>query len=383
MRYRQFGNSNLKVSEIGIGCEHLQGKNEQTVRRVIGAALDGGINILDCFMPEPEVRTNIGRAIHGKREKVMIQGHLRTVWKNGQYGRSLNLHEVQASFEDLLRRLDTDYIDFGMIHMVDNEADFDRIFNGEIMQYACSLRERGIIHKLGISSHNSAIALRAVKTGLLDSLMLSINPAYDMLRTDKLLLHPTEHDLGSGTAQGIEPVRAQLYATCENMGVGITSMKTLCAGLLLQNDTSPFRRALTPYQCFRYALTRPAVASVMIGMQTEAEVAHALGYASASPEETDYSSVLSQVPSFGAAGACVYCNHCLPCPAHLDIAQINKYLDLALLNDNVPATIQAHYDSLPHKASACIGCGACERSCPFHVSVIQRMQSAANLFEMK
>lgn len=75
----------MTVSEISLGCEHLQGKSYDTVKSVIDAALEEGINYLDVFMSEPNVRTNIGRALEGRRDSVMIQGHIGACWVDGQY----------------------------------------------------------------------------------------------------------------------------------------------------------------------------------------------------------------------------------------------------------------------------------------------------------
>ena len=76
-------------------------------------------------------------------------------------------------------------------------------------------------------------------------------------------------------------------------------------------------------------------------------------------------------------GTCVYCSHCQPCPAGLDIALINKYYDLALAGDALAAD---HYAKLERKASACIGCGHCVRRCPFHVKQADRMREIAAHF---
>ena len=78
-------------------------------------------------------------------------------------------------------------------------------------------------------------------------------------------------------------------------------------------------------------------------------------------------------------GRCMYCNHCLPCAKHINIAQLSKYLDMALL-DGVTPTLQGHYDALEHHAGECIGCGRCETQCPFNVPIMQRMKQAAELF---
>ncbi|MEI3000443.1 MAG: hypothetical protein V8T86_06015 [Victivallis sp.] len=67
----------------------------------------------------------------------------RAVWKDGEYGRTLDLAETKFFFQDLLDRLGTDYIDIGMIHMVDNKADFDAIFNGEIYRYVLEQKRKG------------------------------------------------------------------------------------------------------------------------------------------------------------------------------------------------------------------------------------------------
>ena len=76
MKYRKLGRTGFSVSEISLGCEHLQGKDYDTIKTVIDAALDIGINYMDVFMSEPNVRTNIGKGLEGRRDKVIIQGHI-------------------------------------------------------------------------------------------------------------------------------------------------------------------------------------------------------------------------------------------------------------------------------------------------------------------
>ena len=380
MQYRKFGKQDLLVSEIGLGCEHLQGQDTAAVVQVVEAAMESGINILDCFMSEPQVRSDLGLALAGNRERMMIQGHLRSVWKDGQYGRTLDIDETRRAFEDLLERLKTDFIDFGLIHMVDRRQDLLEILDGPIMAYALSLKRQGVIRHLGISSHNSAVALQAAETGLLDCMMISVNPAYDMLHPAQMRLRPSRDDMDSRSVRGMDPDRAQLYRTCERMGIAITTMKTLGAGILLRPELSPFGQAMTDYQCVAYALDRPAVASAMLGMKTTEEVSRAAAYDRAAPEERDYTGILRMAPQYHENGACVYCNHCLPCPAGLDIARVSQYLDLVPEGGAVPPTVQAHYESLSPTASACIGCGSCEAACPFGVPVRQRMERAARLF---
>ena len=64
----------------------------------------------------------------------------------------------------------------------------------------------------------------------------------------------------------------------------------------------------------------------------------------------------------------------------IDIALVNKYLDLALIQEDVPETLKNHYDLLEHHASECIGCGLCMKNCPFGVDIINKMKQAVKLF---
>ena len=384
MEYRKLGKTGMVVSAISLGCEHLQGKDAETVRAVIDAALDAGINFLDVFMSEPNVRTDIGNALKGRRESVIIQGHIGSCWANGQYKVSRDLEECIANFEDLLERLQTDYIDVGMLHFVDKEMDWDALEKSEIMQYAMSLKEKGIIRAIGMSSHNPVTAKKAVDSGLIDVLMFSLNPAYDLIPKEQDMV-----DIFNEVLQGkkqnfsqltLEPIRGELYRDCEERGVAITVMKSLAMGTLLSKERSPLGIALTEAQCIHYALSRPAVAAVMVGMQRLSDVEHAMEYWKLSEEERDHSEMLGSLGMFQADERCMYCNHCLPCPVKIDIAAVNKYLDLVELDGKPAESVKQHYTALEATAAKCLQCGACESRCPFHVKVISRMKKAVEIF---
>ena len=97
MKYRKLGTTGLEVSEIGLGAEWLERHNEKEVKEIIDCCESYGINILDCWMSEPNVRTNIGKAIRGKRERWIIQGHIGSTWQNGQYVRTRDLAKVEEA----------------------------------------------------------------------------------------------------------------------------------------------------------------------------------------------------------------------------------------------------------------------------------------------
>lgn len=379
MKYRQIGKTGLSVSEIGLGAEWLERHNAADVKAVIERSEAYGINILDCWMSEPNVRSNIGAAIAGRREKWVIQGHIGSTWQNGQYVRTRELEKVKEAFQDLLNRLKTDYIDLGMIHFVDEVAEFNKIMTGEFIDYVRGLKEEGTIRHIGLSTHNPEVAKAAALSGEIEMVLFSLNPAFDML--------PASEDINqlfsehyNENLKGIAPEREELYQICERENVGITVMKGYGGGRLFQAESSPFGVALTPVQCLHYALTRPAVATVLVGCAAPEEVDAAAAYENATEEQKDYATVLANAPYHAYSGQCTYCGHCAPCPVYIDIAMVNKLYDLAEMQEEIPATIKAHYSSLSANASNCISCAACEKRCPFGVPIVQRMKKAVQVF---
>ena len=378
MQYRRLGRTNLMVSQIGLGAEWLERRTTEECRAIIDHCEELGVNILDCWMSEPNVRSNIGAAIEGRRERWIIQGHIGSTWQDGQYVRSRKLPEVKAAFEDMLERFRTDYIDLGMIHYVDQAEDWNAIVSGEFLAYVQELKRQGRIRHIGMSTHNPEIARMAAESGIIDMMLFSVNPAFDMLPVNGDAEVYFGEDF-STAVNGISPERVALYQLCEQRDVGITVMKGYAGGRLFDAKRSPFGVALTPIQCLHYCLTRPAVASVMVGFSELAQIDEAVRYETASGAEKDYASVLAGAPRHAYSGQCTYCGHCKPCPMDIDIAMVGKLYDLAVMQAEVPSSVRDHYRLLKVKASACIGCRSCESRCPFGVAIADRRAKAADL----
>ena len=380
---RPVGNTGMQATVVGLGCEHLIKKTYEEVDDVISAAIDNGINILDIFMPGAEVRGQIGRSLRGRRDKVLIHGHIGSCDVREQFGQTRDLGECRQYFEELLQHLETDYIDFGMLHFMDTHDHIDLMLKNGVVEYARQLKKSGKIRAIGASSHNPETARRLVEEDMVEMLLFSINPAYDMM-PDFGDIEKMMSDGYADHTSGVDPERAELYRLCQNKGVGITVMKSLCAGKLLSAEQSIFTQALSPVQCIHYALTRPAVASVIVGCETREEVEASAKYFEAAETEKDFSETISRVKDgvkSGFKGNCVYCGHCQPCPANINVAQIIKCLDIACLNEKEisPGVIQ-QYNSLTERASNCLQCGDCEGRCPFSVPVMQKLDKAAQLF---
>ena len=380
MRYRTLGNTGLQVSEIGFGGEWLERHPVEESVALLRYAHDRGINIVDCWMADPKSRDIIGKAMEGCRENWIVQGHIGSTWQDGQYVRTRDMAAVRPAFEDLLRRLGTDYIDLGMIHYVDALEEWEMCMRSEYLDYVRALHRDGTIRHIGLSTHNPRIAKLAAESGFVEMILFSINPAFDM--------RPATEDLDSmfgeydASLSGIDPERSALYRLCEEKGVGLTVMKGFFGGRLFDAKTSPFGTAFTPVQCIHYALTRPGVCSILCGYDTTDQVDAALAYETAADDEKDYASVIATAPLHSYRGQCTYCGHCRPCPMEIDIAMVNKFYDLAVQQPAVPESVQAHYEALGVTASACIGCRSCESRCPFGVEIAARMERTAELFGM-
>ncbi|WP_418545241.1 aldo/keto reductase [Phascolarctobacterium faecium] len=382
MEYRELGRTGIKVSVIALGCEGFVANEGALTEQLLNAAEQGGINCIDLYAPQPEMRSRLGKWLRGRRGKFVLQAHLCTVWQEGQYKRTREIGEVKASFEDLLTRLATDYIDIGMIHYVDSLEDWEAVAGGPVMAYAREMQAQGKIRYIGLSSHNPAAAMQAVQSGLIDVLMFSVNPCYDLQPANEDCYALWDGKNYDRQLVNMDPEREALYETCSRLGVAITVMKAFGGGDLLDEELSPAGKALTINQCLHYALTRPGVAAVMSGAHTVDELEKCLEYTTAADVEKDYAAAFAALPKISWEGHCMYCGHCAPCPQGIDVAAVTKFLNLTKAQNSVPETVREHYAALRHHAGECVKCGACEKRCPFKVTVIQNMQEAVKVFGM-
>lgn len=380
MVYRKLGNTGIELSEIGMGCEGMVGKPYDFVKEFIDTMESFGINCLDLYSPDTSLRTNLGKALSGRRERFVLQAHLCTIIKDGQYERTRDIDEVKSSFEEMLTLLNTSHIDIGMIHYVDSVSDWQDVKNGPVMEYALKLKKQGKIRSIGLSSHNPEAALKAVNSGLIDVLMFSINPCYDLLPADEDVESLWNEKNYENPLVNIDPERRELYETCQALGVGITVMKAFGGGDLLSEELSPAGRALNAYQCINYALSRPGVSSVMCGARTIEEIENSASYESASDDEKDYVRAFMEFPKISWKGHCMYCGHCAPCAVGISVADVTKLLNLVKAQGEIPETVADHYRLLEHKAGECIQCGQCVDRCPFEVPILENMEEAAKVF---
>lgn len=363
MEYRKLPHGTEQISVLGLGTSSIGMAGDQEIEATMTMALENDVTYFDMASADAAPFPAFGRALAGQRKSVYFQIHFGANYQGGKYGWTTDLDTIKRSVDWQLTSLRTDYIDFGFLHCIDEESDLHHALQGGVLDYILQLKREGVVRHIGLSSHTPRIVHLALDAGILDMLMFSINPAYDYEKEG-------EYAIG-----GVDE-RQSLYRRCEAEGVGISVMKAFSGGQLLGARTSPFGRALTEYQCIQYALDKPGVLTVLPGVRGREDLKRILGFVKATPEEKDYSVLATFAPQ-EAKGICVYCNHCQPCPAGLDVGLINKYYDLALAGDELA---KSHYSHLEKKAGDCIGCGHCDSRCPFHVGQVERMRTIRAYF---
>lgn len=362
MEYRKLPHGGESISVIGMGSSVIGEQPEDKIIETVRYALDHGVNYFDMAGGHASIFPAYGKALAGRRQDAMLQVHFGANYVTGEYGWTTDLATIQRSIDWQLNHLQTDYIDFGFIHCLDEDADLAAYEKSGALRYVLDMQAQGVVKHIGLSTHSPAMAQQVLDKGIIDMLMFSINPLYDY---------------GQGQyANGSGEERYNLYRRCEKEGVGISVMKPFCAGQLLDRQKSPLRPAMTTAQCIQYALDRPGVLTVLPGPGSVAELEEILGYFSAPAGERDYV-VVGKLILDDTCGSCVYCKHCHPCPAGLDIGLINKYYDLNRMGD---VLAKEHYLTLGKTAADCIQCGHCNSRCPFHVDQMARMREIRQYF---
>jgi len=383
MKYRKLGRTGFDVSEIGMGLEHLLDKDENVVIDTIKAAITGGVNYFDCLSQkdfEENSDTNdqyakLGKALTACGGDIRDKIYINYLANANKSDKKDFMEGIKIGFDCFLREVKTDRVDIFLIAFCDKIIEFDRATGeGGLLEYAKKLQGEKKAKFIGVSTHSRDIAYKAINSGDFDVIMYPVNPAFDVIANEEEYI---ENDLGklwdaaydykTGEESKVQP-RKNVYTECLRNNIGLVVMKPFGGGFLFREDINT---GFTPLNLISYALTQTGVSTVVPGCENPRQIGEILTYYTCPENMLDFSrAVLNS--RWNIKGNCQYCNHCLPCPANINIGEINRMID----NKSADG-----YNAFDQKASSCVKCGECEERCPFGVKVTDRMDLAVKMFE--
>lgn len=179
MRYRTHPKTGDKVSEIGFGTAYFYEVGMKEGTRILRRAFENGINYFDLATSDIATFVILREALHDVRKDILLQVHFGADYSRDAYGWTLDLEKVKRSVDVQLRTLQTDYIDYGFIHCQDELSDWDIYKNNGVLDYLLELKKSGVVRHIGLSSHTPEVIQKILDDADVDTLMFSINPAYD------------------------------------------------------------------------------------------------------------------------------------------------------------------------------------------------------------
>lgn len=264
MKYRLNQRTGDRISVIGLGTSYIAEISEKEAVAALLLAHENGINYADLATAGAKTFAYYGKAFSELRKDMLYQVHFGANYETGEYGWTTNLEKVKVQVDWMLRNLKTDYVDYGFIHCLDSAKDWESYRANGVLEYLLDMKRQGVVRHIGLSTHTPELANLVLDAGIVEQLMFSINPGYDYHQGDY--------------ANGSSDERMNLYRRCEAEGVGISVMKPFSGGQLLDVRTSPFKKALTKYQCIQYALDKPGVLTVLPGIRGVDDVRELLGF---------------------------------------------------------------------------------------------------------
>ena len=280
MKYRKFTNSDLHVSEIGLGTNNFGTRmDSKNTREVIHAALDNEINFLDTadIYGDGMSEKYIGRALKGQRSRMIIA--TKFGYKTGKDGYCIggSAKYLKSALEASLNRLQTDHIDLYQMHIQDNSTPIE-----ETIEALSNLVEQGKIRYFGLSNFDARSLTGACKASnrISSGLLISYQPEYSLVNRNIereiipvcekyhlgiLPYYPLAHGFLTGKYKKGRPVpentRLALWPNAQSIRLTDGNFATLEK---LNNFVKSRNRRLIDL-AFAWLLSRPIVKSVIAG----------------------------------------------------------------------------------------------------------------------
>ena len=375
MQYRpdKYGN---KISALGFGCMRFQRKGgaidlEQAEQQLV-AAIENGVNYLDTAYIYPGSEAAVGEILakNGLRDKVYIATKLPHYLIKSR-------KDMEKKFAEELRRLQTDHIDYYLMHMLTDVGTWEKLKQIGILEFLEEKKQTGAIRQVGFSYHgNSDMFCRLID-------------AYDWDFTQIQYNYMDEHSQAG---------RKGLYHA-HSKGIPVVIMEPLRGGKLANRLPEEAKRIFDGYKikrtpaqwAFRWLWNQPEVTVVLSGMNSDEMIRDNMATASSvtvgeltAEDEAMLKSVVKAINSKMKVG-CTGCGYCMPCPKGVDIpgtfsAYNRRYSEgrFGAFFDYMMCTALRNKSTA---ASNCVGCGKCEKHCPQNIKIREELKNAEKVLE--
>ena len=375
MNYRtdKYGN---KLSILGFGCMRFPMKAgridlAETEREIL-TAIEGGVNYFDTAYIYPGSEAALGEILerNGLRDRVYIATKLPHYLIKSR-------EALDKLFAEELRRLRTDHVDFYLMHMLTDTDTWERLKAMGIEEWIAEKKASGAIRQLGFSYHgNSDMFCKLIDAWDWDFCQIQYN-------------YMDEHSQAG--RRGLNHANGR--------GIPVVIMEPLRGGKLVSHLPEEAKRIFegypvhhTPAQwAFRWLWNQPEVTVVLSGMNSDEMVRDNIQTASTvqvgelgPEEEAMLRQVVAAINSKMKVG-CTGCGYCMPCPKNVDIpgtfAAYNRRYQEGRFWGFVDYVICTLLRKNPTPASNCIGCGKCEKHCPQHLPIREKLGEAQKELE--
>ena len=375
MNYRpdKYGN---QLSILGFGCMRFPQKlgridMEETERELM-TAFEAGVNYYDTAYIYPGSEAAVGEIFEKNhiREKVYIATKL-------PHYLVKSIADLDKIFDEELRRLRTDYVDYYLMHMLTDTETWDRLKKLGIEEWITKKKESGAIRQLGFSYHGNS------------EMFCALVDAYDWDFCQIQYNYMDEHSQAG---------RRGLYHANQK-GIPVIIMEPLRGGKLVNRLPDSAKKIFEEYKikrtpaqwAFRWLWNQPEVTVVLSGMNSDEMVRDNIQNASTvevgelgEDEEQMLKEVVKAINAKMKVG-CTGCGYCMPCPKGVDIpgtfAAYNRRYAEGKFWSFIEYVMCTSLRKNSTAASNCIKCGKCEKHCPQNIEIRKHLDDARKELE--
>lgn len=375
MQYRENPVNGDKLSLLGYGCMRFTKKgpfiNQEKAEKELLYAIEHGVNYFDTAYIYPGSEAALGKFLaKGYREKVYIATKLpHYLYKSRK--------DMEKCFQEQLTRLQTDYIDYYLIHMLNDTDSWKRLKALGIEDWIAEKKAAGQIRNIGFSFHGGT------------------HTFIDLLDSYPWEFCQIQYNYMDEYSQA--GVKGLKYAASKNIPVII--MEPLRGGRLVNNlprEAEKLWQKATPKRspaewALRWLWNQPEVSVVLSGMNSMEQLKENIRIASevTAGELTEqdlslFKKVKAEMDKAIKVG-CTGCGYCMPCPAGVDIPVCfrtynTRYSD-SWFNGMREYVMCTTLKGTPTNASKCIKCGKCEQHCPQGIPIRQELENVVRAME--